>query len=60
MKTPFLAAQLGLATGPAKLAIETGAPLLAVFTVTDRRGVCHVYLESQLTTPATSKFRSQR
>ena len=46
VKTPFLAAQLGLATGPAKLAIETGAPLLAVLTVADRRGVVHVYLES--------------
>jgi lauroyl/myristoyl acyltransferase len=49
VRTPLLAAQLSLATGPARLAIETGASLLPVFTVADGRGAFHVYLESPLT-----------
>lgn len=48
VRTPFLAAHLSLASGPARLAIETGAPLLPVFTVADQRGAFHVHLESPL------------
>lgn len=49
-RTPFLSAHLSLAAGPAKLSIETGAPLLPVFTMADDRGAFHVHLESPLDT----------
>ncbi|MDP6706094.1 MAG: hypothetical protein QF893_07110 [Alphaproteobacteria bacterium] len=51
MDVPFLGCRLRIATGPANLAIMTGAPLLPVFTVRNEAGGFEVNVEPPLTVP---------
>ena len=48
IEVPFMTGRLPLPTGPLKLAIDTGAPLLPVFAVQDRNGAFDVCIGSPL------------
>ncbi len=53
ISVPFLGGHVLLPTGPIKLAMLTGSPIIPVFSVRTRVGRCRVIIDEPLAVPAT-------